>query len=214
MTYSTGLGAGEAAHLVLPVQDQYKGCGLKNQEMEIKMGTSLLKNPITKKELEKFRDSLKIGDKLMYVEDMPRDDGVKGRTQIKRVMEVEKVYKYTIDLKKGALKRNVTIQEALIHNVKRPNPQSQESIQDRRKLILNLTYRGISRAEIAQRTGYSQRAVSNIQRAGMETRGKIKERNEKIAALRANGEKINSIAQIVGCSHSTVSCVLKNMEGK
>lgn len=57
---------------------------------------SITKNPVQMKEVEAFRQSLKRGDKLIYLEEAPRDDGIKGRAIIKRVMEVDKVHKLSL----------------------------------------------------------------------------------------------------------------------
>ena len=77
-----------------------------------------MRKPIQKQELEAFRRSLKPGDKIVYIEEAPRADGTGGFRKIKRVMEVEKVHRFTIDLIKGSTKRNITLQEAIINNTR------------------------------------------------------------------------------------------------
>lgn len=107
-------------------------------------------NPIRMRELEAFKRSLKPGDKLIYMERAVGEDGIKGGTAIKRVMEVEKVHRYTIDLRQGGMRRNVTLKEALIWNRKAPKA-------------------------MAQKTGYSRKGIDNLQRALRKKLGRGKE---------------------------------------
>lgn len=108
-----------------------------------------MENPIQIKELEEFKRSIKAGDKIIYIEETPRDDGIKGKSVIKRVMEIEKIHRHTVDLKLGKLKRNITIKEALIQNRKRQM--------------------------VAGKTGYSNQRANKIQRAEKKNRKKPKE---------------------------------------
>lgn len=178
------------------------------------------KNPIEKDELEAFRKSLKIGDQLIYYESVPRNDGVGGSRMVKRRMQVTGVYRHIITLQLGRLQRSMTIQEALLYNVKRPKKhetvvQSQEEMsEERRKKIMHLVYRGMSNAEIAEKTGYSQQAVANVVRCAKQKRDKINARHIEIAKLRASGRGVNEIARMLGCSSATVIRALKKCEAK
>lgn len=127
---------------------------------------SITKKPVRMKDIEAFAKSLKKGDKLIYLEEAPRDDGIKGRTIIKRVMKVEKVHRFTIDLVLGNLKRNVAIKVAYICNVRNHTADSERKAREaRRKMVIDMVNRGMTIEEISQVTGYSKCALSNIQRA-------------------------------------------------
>lgn len=178
------------------------------------------KNPIEKDELEAFRKSLKIGDQLIYYESVPRNDGVGGSRMVKRRMQVTGVYRHIITLQLGRLQRSMTIQEALLYNVKRPKKhetvvQSQEEMsEERRKKIMHLVYRGMSNTEIAEKTGYSQQAVASVVRCAKLKKDKINARHIEIAKLRASGHGLNEIARMLGCSRSTVIRAIKKCEEK
>lgn len=127
---------------------------------------SITKNPVKMKEVEAFKKSLKRGDKLIYLEEAPRDDGIKGRTIIKRVMKVEKVHRFTIDLVSGKLKRNVAVKVAYITNVRNHMAESDRKAREaRRRMVIDMVNRGMTTEEISKVTGYSKCALSNIQRA-------------------------------------------------
>ena len=171
---------------------------------------SITKNPVQMKEVEAFRQSLKRGDKLIYLEEAPRDDGIKGRAIIKRVMEVDKVHKYTIDLGAGKLKRNVAIKVAYICNVRKHMAESDRKAREARcKMISDMERRGMTVEEISQQTGYSKCAVRNIQRANEDTVKKRDKRNAEIIRLRKAGKKVKEVAEQLGCSQNLVSGVYK-----
>lgn len=127
---------------------------------------SITKNPVKMNEVEAFKKSLKRGDKLIYLEEAPRDDGIKGRSIIRRVMEVDKVHKHTIDLISGKLKRNVAVKVAYITNVRNHMAESDRKAREaRRRMVTDMVNRGMTTEEISKVTGYSKCALSNIQRA-------------------------------------------------
>lgn len=176
-------------------------------------------NLIKIKDIAAFRDSLKEGDKLIYWEDAPKDEGIKGRTKIKRVMEVEKVHRHTVDLKEGKVKRNVTLKELAIYNRKLLSKQSpqispQESDQTRKNTIMNMIYHGMSREEIAQRTGYSRRTIGNTIRYTKDKKEKAAARNAQIVRLKQEGKRTKDIAKQLGCSKSLVCEVYKRYKEK
>ena len=113
------------------------------------------------KDVEAFRESLKKGDKLIYIEDAPRDEGMKGRAKIKRIMTVDKVHKHTVDLVQGKIKRNAMLKEVLICNLKQPivplpAPVNRaETRETKKNKIMNMVYHGLDQDEIVKRTGYS-----------------------------------------------------------
>lgn len=180
------------------------------------------KNPIKRDELEAYRKSLKIGDQLIYYESVSRSDGIGGSRMVKRRMLITGIYKNIITLQLGRMQRSMTLQEALMYNAKRrPKlqtdihmPNEEERMEERRKKIMNLAYRGLSNAEIAEKTGYSQQAVANVVRCAKQKRDKINARHIEIAKLRASGRGVNEIARMLGCSSATVIRALKKCEAK
>ena len=178
------------------------------------------KNPIKKDELETFRKSLKIGDQLIYYESVPRNDGVGGSRMVKRRMQVTGVYKHLITLQLGRLQRSMTIQEALLYNVKRRKKQEdvvqsqEEMLEERRKKIMHMVYRGMSNDEIAEKTGYSRKTVAGVIRNAKQKSRKINEKHMRIMKLKASGHGMNEIARMIGCSSSTVTRVIKKNEAK
>lgn len=180
------------------------------------------KNPIKRDELEAYRKSLKIGDSLIYYESVPRSDGIGRSRMAKRRMLITGIYKNIITLQLGRMQRSMTLQEALIYNVKRrPKlrtdihmPNEEERMEERRKKIMNLAYRGLSNAEIAEKTGYSQQAIAGVVRCAKLKKDKINERHIEIAKLRASGHGLNEIARMLGCSRSTVIRAIKKCEEK
>ena len=175
------------------------------------------KNPIKRDELEAYRKTLKIGDTLIYYESVPRSDGIGGSRMVKRRMLITGIYKNIITLQLGRMRRSMTLQEALIYNVKRrPKPRTdihipneEERMEERRKKIMNLAYRGLNNAEIAEKTGYSQQAVANVVRCAKQKKSKINARHMEIIRLRESGRGVNEIARMVGCSSATVIRVIK-----
>lgn len=180
------------------------------------------KNPIKRDELESYRKSLKIGDSLIYYESVPRSDGIGGSRMVKRRMLITGIYKNIITLQLGRMQRSMTLQEALIYNAKRrPKlrtdihmPNEEKRMEERRKKIMNLAYRGLSNAEIAEKTGYSQQTVANVVRCAKQKRDKINARHKEIAKLRASGRGVNEIARMLGCSSATVIRAIKKCEEK
>lgn len=178
------------------------------------------KNPIKKDELEAFRKSLKIGDWLIFYESVPRNDGVGGSRMVKRRMQVTGVYKHLITLQLGRIQRSMTIQEALLYNVKRRKKQEavvqsqEEMVEERRKKIMHMVYRGMSNDEIAEKTGYSRKTVASVIRSAKQKNKKISEKHMRIIKLKASGHGVNEIARMVGCSSSTVIRVVKKNEAK
>ena len=174
---------------------------------------------ITIKDVEEFGKSLKEGDRLIYIEDVPRDDGIKGRMRIKRIMKVERVNKHTVDLVQGKVKRNVMLKEAMAFNLRQPvNPTSQagraETRETRKNEIMNLVYQGISQDEIAKRTGYSKGTISNIVGHTKRKGQKIAERNAQIIKLKQEGMRTKDIARKLDCSKSLVCEVYKQYREK
>ncbi len=90
----------------------------------------------------------------------------------------------------------------------------EERMEERRKKIMNLAYRGLSNAEIAEKTGYSQQTVANVVRCAKQKRDKINARHKEIAKLRASGRGVNEIARMLGCSSATVIRAIKKCEEK
>lgn len=180
------------------------------------------KNPIKRDELEAYRKSLKIGDQLIYYESVPRSDGIGGSRMVKRRMLITGIYKNIITLQLERMQRSMTLQEALIYNAKRrPKlrtdihmPNEEERMEERRKKIMNLAYRGLSNAEISEKTGYSQQAVASVVRCAKLKKDKINERHIEIAKLRASGHGVNEIARMLGCSRSTVIRAIKKCKEK
>lgn len=180
------------------------------------------KNPIRKGELEAFRKSLKIGDQLIYYESVPRNDGLGGCRMVKKRMQVTGVYRCLITLQLGRTQRSMTLQEAMLYNVKRrPKPQTdihksneEERAQERRKKVMDLVYRGLSNAEIAEKTGYSRQAIAGVVRCAKQKKDKINARHMQIIKLKESGHGVNEIARMVGCSSSTVIRVVKKCEAK
>lgn len=177
------------------------------------MGT-LARHPITRAELEAYRKTIKIGDRLIYPESLAKKDG--GTRIVKIPMEVTKIYRNIVILRSGRKERSMTIQEALLHNAQRKPPKKEErqkGIQDRNKKIMDLLYRGISRDEIARKTGYSLHVVSGVIQAAARKKEKISGRHARIIKLKQEGHGVNEIARLVGCSGSTVIRVIrKQME--
>lgn len=135
---------------------------------------------------------------------------------VKRRMPITGIYKNIITLQLGRMQRSMTLQEALIYNVKkRPKPRTEhipneeERMEERRKKIMNLAYRGLNNAEIAEKTGYSQQAVANVVRCAKQKKSKINARHMEIIRLRESGRGVNEIARMVGCSSATVIRVIK-----
>ena len=152
------------------------------------------------KDVEEFGDSLKKGDKLIYIEDAPRDDGIKGRTKIKRIMSVDKVYKHTVDLVQGKVKHNVTLKEAMICNMKQPAVPSApvnraEAREIRKNKIMNMACQGLDQDEIAGRTGYSKGTIANVIRHTKQKGQKAAERNAQIIKLKQEGMRTKDIAK-------------------
>ena len=150
------------------------------------------KNPIKRDELEAYRKSLKIGDYLIYYESVPRSDGIGGSRMVKRRMLITGIYKNIITLQLGRMQRSMTLQEALLYNVKR-----------RPKLRTDI-----------HMTGYSQQAVANVVRCAKQKKDKINARHIEIAKLRASGRGVNEIARMLGCSSATVIRAIKKCEEK
>ena len=170
---------------------------------------------ITIKDVEAFRESLKKGDRLIYIEDVPKDEGIKGRQKTRRTMTVDKVHKHTVDLVQGRIKRNAMLKEVLIQNLRQPSvplptPVSRaETRETRKNRIMNLVYHGLDHDEIARRTGYSKGTIANtirhVRQKGQETR----ERNAQIIKLKQEGMRTKDVAERLGCSKSLVSEVYK-----
>lgn len=184
----------------------------KNKEMwENKM--------IIIKDVEAFGDSLKKGDELIYIEDAPRDDGIKGRTKIKRIMSVDKVYKHTVDLVQGKVKRNVTLKEAMICNMKQPAVPSvpvnrAEAREIRKNKIISMACQGLDQDEIVGRTGYSKGTIANVIRHTKQKGQKVAERNAQIIKLKQEGMHTKDIAKKLDCSKSLVCEVYKRYREK
>lgn len=171
------------------------------------------------KDVEAFRESLKKGDKLIYIEDAPRDDGIKGRTKIKRLMSVDKVYKHTVDLVQGKVKHNITLKEAMICNMKQPAAPSvpvnrAEAREIRKNKIISMACQGLNQDEIAKRTGYSKGTISNIVGHTKRKGQKIAERNAQIIKLKQEGMRTKDIARKLDCSKSLVCEVYKQYREK
>ena len=175
---------------------------------------------ITIKDVEAFRESLKKGDRLIYIEDVPKDEGIKGKQKTRRIMEVDRVYKHTVDLVQGRIKRNAMLKEVLIQNLRQqsvplPTPVSRAETREARKnRIMNLVYHGLDHDEIARRTGYSKGTIANtirhVRQKGQETR----ERNARIVKLKQEGMRTKDIAKKLDCSKSLVCEVYKRYREK
>lgn len=172
------------------------------------------------KDVEAFRDSLKKGDKLIYIEDAPRDEGVKGHQKIKRSMTVDKVHKHTVDLVQGKIKRNAMLKEVLICNLKQPivplpAPVNRaETRETKKNKIMNMVYHGLDQDEIVKRTGYSKKTVANIIRHVKQKGQDAANRNAQIIKLKQEGMKTKDVALKLDCSKSLVCEVYKRYREK
>lgn len=172
------------------------------------------------KDVEAFRESLKKGDKLIYIEDAPRDEGLKGRAKIKRIMTVDKVHKHTVDLVQGKIKRNAMLKEVLICNLKQPivplpAPVNRaETRETKKNKIMNMVYHGLDQDEIVKRTGYSKKAVANIIRHVKQKGQDAANRNAQIIKLKQEGMKTKDVALKLDCSKSLVCEVYKRYREK
>lgn len=71
-------------------------------------------NPITKEEMDNFKKSVHIGDRVKYSEKVPRDDGTGGLMVVKTEMEINGIYRNFVTLKAGKMQRSLTWPELLI----------------------------------------------------------------------------------------------------
>jgi hypothetical protein len=183
------------------------------------------KNPITPQELELFKRSVHIGDKLKYRERVC--DEIAGVCMIKfRKMEVVGIYPHIVILrgknKYGiTIERSMTWQEACIINSNRPQEHLDEEIRKRAesdakgctKVILELFDMGLTKVEIAKQTGYSYDKVKAV----TATRGKncLKKLDYgKIISLRKQGFSYRVISEKTGASESSVRRILKKEKVK
>lgn len=170
-------------------------------------------NPITKEEMEAFKKSVHVGDKVKYSEKVSRDDGTGGLMIVKTEMEIDGVYRNFVTLKAGKMQRSLTWPELLI--TKKPSRSGNENRKapadekERSKIIMELYNSGMRRMKIAEETGYSYSTVTQI--INIHTR-KHRPSHPEIIRMRKQGLTLKEISSKVGVSLTTVQRICSNIK--
>lgn len=169
-------------------------------------------NPITKEEMDAFKKTIHIGDKVKYSEKVPRDDGISGLKVVKTEVEISGIYKYFVTLEAGKMHRSLTWPELLIS--KKPGRSGKRNRKaaderERSRIIMELYKSGISRMRISEETGYSYSTVTQI--ISIHTR-KRRPCYPEIIKLREQGFTLKEIAMKIGASQTTVQRICSGMK--
>lgn len=168
-------------------------------------------NPITKEEMDNFKKSVHIGDRVKYSEKVPRDDGTGGLMVVKTEMEINGIYRNFVTLKAGKMQRSLTWPELLIS--KKPgrsvsqNRKAKIDEKERSRIIMELYNSGMRRMKIAEETGYSYSTVTQV--INLHTK-KHKVNHPEIIRMRKKGLTLKEISKMTGASETTVQRVCRH----
>lgn len=168
-------------------------------------------NPITKEEMDNFKKSVHIGDRVKYSEKVPRDDGTGGLMVVKTEMEINGIYRNFVTLKAGKMQRSLTWPELLIS--KKPgrsvsqNRKAKIDEKERSRIIMELYNSGMRRMKIAEETGYSYSTVTRV--INLHTK-KHKVNHPEIIRMRKKGLTLKEISKMTGASETTVQRICRH----
>ena len=168
-------------------------------------------NPITKEEMDNFKKSVHIGDRVKYSEKVPRDDGTGGLMVVKTEMEINGIYRNFVTLKAGKMQRSLTWPELLIS--KKPgrsvsqNRKAKIDEKERSRIIMELYDSGMRRMKIAEETGYSYSTVTQV--INLHTK-KHKVNHPEIIRMRKKGLTLKEISKMTGASETTVQRICRH----